>query len=757
MSQCCGSDACESADGDGATRGRARVYVVEGLCCAQEVTALKQALGPLVGDPERLGFDVMRGRLRVPAEAPVSDARIREAVASTGMTARPEAAGDTGSAGPADRRPLRAALASAGLIVLALVHHVAVSWEGSLGSLLRGEGVGLPLPELLLYLAAIVTGGRFVAVRAWYALRRRRLDMHVLMTVAVVGAMVLGEWLEGAMVVCLFAVSLALESWSVGRARRAVERLLDLRPETARVRTADGTWAERPAAEVAEGSRIQIRPGDRVPLDGQVLDGASSVDQAAVTGESVPVAKAAGDTVYAGTVNVEGTLEARTTAPADGTLLARILHLVEAAEGGRAETEQWVDRFARVYTPAVFAAALATAFILPWLPGWTLAEGVYSALVLLVIACPCALVISTPVSMVAGLASAARHGVLIKGGRFLELPAQARAVVLDKTGTLTAGRHRVTAAVALPGRDEADLHRVAAALAAHSSHPLSAAIRAALPAPAGQAAEASAVVAAPGRGVSGELDGRMVALGAVRFLAERGLDTRALEAATAAHEAAGETVVAVADGTGPVGFFALADRPRPEAAAALQDLRRLGVGTRVMLTGDKRRTAEGVARGLDLTGIEAELLPEGKVDAVARLARRHSPLIFVGDGVNDAPAMARADLGIAMGALGSDVAIETADIALMTDELDRLPWLVRHARRTLRVIRQNVFTALGVKLVFVVLALLGMASLWGAIAADVGTTLLVVLNALRLLRADAPSAPAAAGAEAPALDAASHG
>lgn len=736
MSQCCG----ECGDSRGAPGGAGgRVFVIEGMCCGQEVAELKRALGPLVGNPETLGFDLLHGRLTVPPQAPVSDAAIREAVAATGMTARAEAAGERRAAAPADRRPLRAALVSGACILLALLHHVMTSWDGSFASLLRPEGTGTPVTEWLLYLGAIVSGGRFVAQRAWLALRRRRLDMHVLMTVAVVGAMLLGEWLEGAMVVCLFAVSLALESWSVGRARRAVERLLDLRPETARVADAGGAWVERSVAEVPAGSRVQVRPGDRVPLDGEVIAGASSVDQAAVTGESVPVPKAPGDPVYAGTVNAEGTLELRTTAAADGTLLARILHLVESAEGGRAETEQWVDRFARVYTPAVFATALAVAALLPWLPGWSLAEGVYSALVLLVIACPCALVISTPVSVVAGLAAAARHGVLIKGGRFLELPARARSIALDKTGTLTAGRHRVTGVVALPGRDEARLRQVAAALAAQSSHPLAAAIAAALPADAA-GEPAAAVEAAPGRGVSGRFEGGAVILGAPRFLAERYGTIEALEAAAAPHEARGETVVAVGDDDGPLGFFALADRPRPEAAASLRALGELGVATRVMLTGDKHRTAEGVAAGLDLSAIEAELLPEDKVAAVDRLAREQGPVIFVGDGVNDAPAMARADLGIAMGALGSDVAIETADVALMTDELDRLPWLIRHARRTLGVIRQNVFAALGVKLVFVVLALLGVASLWGAIAADVGTTLLVVLNALRLLRVQAQPA-----------------
>lgn len=737
MAEGCG---CERSGDTGTTApARGRVFVVEGLCCAQEVAQLKQALGPLVGDSEALGFDVMRGRLTVPRDAPASDARIAEAVRSTGMTARREAEGEAGTVGPADRRPLQAALASAACIILALLHHLTTVWDGSVASLLQGHPDGIPLTQLLLYLGAIVLGGRFVAHRAWLALRRGRLDMHVLMTVAVAGAMLLGEWLEGAMVVSLFAVSLALESWSVGRARRAVERLLDLRPEVARVRGADGDWEERPVAGVAVGTRIQVRPGDRIPLDGRVVAGASSVDQAAVTGESVPVAKAPGDTVYAGTVNAEGTLEAETTAPAGDTLLARILHLVESAEGGRADAEQWVERFARVYTPAVFAAAVGVALLLPWLPGWTAAEGIYSALVLLVIACPCALVIATPVSVVAGLASAARHGVLIKGGRFLELPARARSIALDKTGTLTTGRHRVTAMVALPGADERHLRRVAAALAAQSSHPLSAALRAAL-GDRGEAlaAEAEAVEAVPGRGVIGRLDGEPVALGGLPHLAERYGDIAGLEAAVRAHEARGETIVAVGDGRGPIGFFALADAPRPEVAAALRELRALGVERRVMLTGDKRRTATGIAKGLDLTAIEAELLPEDKVDTVARLAASHPPLIFVGDGVNDAPAMARADLGVAMGALGSDVAIETADVALMTDELDRLPWLVRHARRTLRIIRQNVFAALAVKAVFVAMALLGAATLWAAIAADVGTTLLVVLNALRLLRAPAP-------------------
>ncbi len=737
MGACCGQPHEHGHDDrqDAAAPSEGRVFLVEGLDCAEEVRLLKDAVGPLVGDAERLGFDVMRGRLIVPRDAAATDEQVLAAVRSTGM--RGQRADDSAGAQSArrDRRPLIAAVASGCGIALALVFHGVSAWSGSLTSLVEAHADGIPAPEALLYAAAMVIGGWLLLPKAWQSLKRLRPDMNLLMVVAVLGAVALGEWLEGAMVVFLFAISLVLEGWSVGRARRAVEGLLDLRPETAQV-YADGNWVERPVADVAVGSIIRVRPGDRVPLDGEIVTGHSSLDQSAVTGESVPVARSPGEAVYGGTVNGEGTLQVRTTQPAGQTLLARVMRLVETAHSRRAGTEQWVERFARFYTPAVLALAILIALLLPTVFAWAWKDAVYSALVLLVIACPCALVISTPVSIVTGLAAAARHGVLVKGGRFLELPARLRTVALDKTGTLTQGRHQVVAVEALAGADAARVRAVAGALEAQSTHPLAAAIREDVAQAGTGLAEVDAVQVAAGRGVTACLAGEPVFLGSLRYMQEQFRETDRLEAAVAGHEAEGRTVVAVADANGPIGFFALSDRPRPEAREALQDLAALGVEHRVMLTGDKRATADRIAGDLPLTAVEAELLPEEKVTVVERLGDDAAPVLFVGDGVNDAPAMARADLGVAMGALGSDVAIETADVALMTDELNRLPWLVRHARRTLAIIRQNIAFSLGIKALFVLLTLAGVASLWGAIAADVGVSLLVVMNGLRLLRPD---------------------
>ncbi|WP_435105226.1 heavy metal translocating P-type ATPase [Arhodomonas sp. AD133] len=753
MGACCGQPHEQGHDDrqDAAAPSDGRVFLVEGLDCAEEVRLLKDAVGPLVGDAERLGFDVMRGRLIVPREATATDERVLAAIRSTGMRGQRAEGSEGAHSARSDRRPLIAAVASGCSIALALAFHGVSAWDGTANSLVEAHADGIPAREVLLYAAAMVIGGWLLLPKAWQALKRLRPDMNLLMVVAVLGAVALGEWLEGAMVVFLFAISLVLEGWSVGRARRAVEGLLDMRPETAQVYV-DGAWVERPVADVAVRSVIRVRSGDRVPLDGEIVAGHSSLDQSAVTGESVPVARGPGEVVYGGTVNGEGTLEVRTTQPAGQTLLARVMRLVESAHSRRAESEQWVERFARYYTPAVLALASLIALALPTVFGWAWKDGVYSALVLLVIACPCALVISTPVSVVAGLAAAARHGVLVKGGRFLELPATVRSVALDKTGTLTQGRHQVVSVEALAGADPARVRVIAGALEAQSSHPLAAAIREDVARAGAEPVAVDDFQVVAGRGVTARLAGESVCLGSVRYMQERFQTTDRLEVAVAPHEADGRTVVAVADANGPIGFFALSDRPRPDAQRALQDLAALGVRHRVMITGDKRATAERIAGDLPLTAVEAELLPEEKVAAVERLGDNATPVLFVGDGVNDAPAMARADLGVAMGALGSDVAIETADVALMTDELNRLPWLVRHARRTLAVIRQNIAFSLGVKALFVVLTLVGVASLWGAIAADVGVSLLVVMNGLRLLRSER-AIPEGTGGEAVAGEA----
>jgi Cd2+/Zn2+-exporting ATPase len=531
----------------------------------------------------------------------------------------------------------------------------------------------------------------------------------------------------------LFALSLLLESWSVSRARRAVEALLDLSPPTARLKEATGS-REVPVGEVAAGSLIIVKPGERIPLDGKVVRGTSDVNQAPITGESVPVTKHSGDEVFAGTINGDGTLEVKTTKAASDTTLAHIIRLVSEARSRRSASEQWVDRFARWYTPIVMIVALLVFILPPMLFAQPWSVWLYRALVLLVIACPCALVISTPVSIVAALAAAARNGVLVKGGAFMEMPARLKAIAFDKTGTLTSGRPVVQKIVPLSGHNERELLERAAALEVHSNHPIARAVI--------EYASRLGVAIEPaqdfkvlqGKGAIARINGRIFWLGSHRLLEERGQESPELHEQLVAMSDAGHTVVVIGNEDHVCGLISLADAVRPVTAGTIAELRRLGVQHLVMMTGDNKPTATAIAAQIGLTDIRAELLPQDKVTAIEELTATLGDVAMVGDGVNDAPALARASLGIAMGAAGSDAAIEAADIALMSDDLSKLPWLIRHSRRTLSIVRQNIVFALAVKGAVAALTIVGFASLWAAIAADVGASLLVVVNGLRLLR-----------------------
>ena len=714
---------------------------VRGMSCAEEVAVLKRELGALVGE-ERLAFDILNGKMSVlPGEPEVSLAEVVTAVARTGMKAEPwtEGAGTTVHESGAQHEQTILTAASGLATVAAFAVH---AWQaGGPAAVLGSEGLGLaqgvPLAARLLYLAGMVAGAWRIVPKAWLAARRLRPDMNLLMTIAVLGAVAIGEWFEAATVTFLFALSLALESWSLGRARHAVAALMDLAPPTARLLHPDGTEEEVPPQALRAGSVFVVRPGERIPLDGRVTRGASGVNQAPITGESLPVGKGVGDTVFAGTINGDGALEVECTKLASDTTLAHIIRMVGSAQSRRAPSEQWVERFARIYTPAVMLLAGLVLFVPPLLLGGAWGDWLYRALVLLVIGCPCALVISTPVSIVAALASAARQGVLVKGGLYLEAPAHLKAIALDKTGTLTEGRPRVLEVAPMNEHDERELLAIAMSLEARSEHPLAAAIldygRArGVPV---RAAEDFQIV--QGKGASGRLDGRSYWLGSHRLLDERGQETPAVHERLEAMAGTGRTVVVVGDETHVCGFLALADTLRPASVRTLMELRALGIERIVMLTGDNRGTAESVARQAGVDEVRAELLPADKVAAVEELVARHGQVAMVGDGVNDAPAMALATLGIAMGAAGSDAAIETADVALMSDDLSKVPWLIAHSRRTLGVIRQNIALSLAVKATFVALTFLGHASLWGAIAADMGASLLVIFNGLRLLRSQA--------------------
>lgn len=724
---------CGAAVSTGPVDAAGRSFLISGLDCAEEVAILNKVVGPLIGGTDHLAFDVINGRMTVLDSAHrVSDDKIIATVATTGMAARPWDA-ETANADRAlhSKRQAWFTAASGGFWGAGVSYHIFESGLGGALNLFSGHGaLAMPLAEIMLFAAAILFGVWLVAPKAWSSARRISPDMNLLMMIAVAGAIALGEYFEAATVAFFFALSLYLESWSVGRARNAVSALLNIAPPTARVRREDGSETEIPAADVAVGMQFIVRGGDRIPLDGQVTQGAGAVDQAPITGESALIPKEPGDEVYAGTINGEGTLTIHATKAASDTVLAKIIRMVGDAHSRRAEVEQWVTRFARIYTPVVMALALAIAVVPPVIAGGAWGEWIYNALVLLVIACPCALVISTPVSIVAALTSSARAGILIKGGAYVEAPGLTTALALDKTGTLTEGKPELSDTYPLGDLSKTDLIAVAASLEARSSHPLA---RAILDQAGPNVTPAEDTRTVPGRGLEGRLNGRDIWLGSERFAAEKGHASAIPSPLRDQIESTGATMVVVGDGTGVLGVLELRDRIRDNARSIVAALHAQGVETVMMLTGDNARTAHAVAAEIGIDQVRAELLPEDKVTAIEELANRHDMVAMIGDGVNDAPAMARAHYGIAMGAVGSDAAIETADIALMADDIARVPWLIAHSRRTMNIIRQNIGISLATKAVFVGATAMGMASMWGAIAADVGVSLLVVANALRLL------------------------
>jgi Cd2+/Zn2+-exporting ATPase len=571
------------------------------------------------------------------------------------------------------------------------------------------------------------------------------------MTVAVAGAMVIGEWGEGASTVVLFSLAQLLEARSLERARRAISGLMSLAPETALVHR-EGREERIAAAAVIPGEHIFVKPGERVPLDGVVASGASDVDQSPITGESRPVPRGTGDGVFAGSINGPGALEVRVTRASHDTTLARVLRRVEEAQSSRAPSQGFVEAFARIYTPAVVAIAFVVAVAPPLLGAGTFGEWGYRALVLLVIACPCALVISTPVSIVSALTAATRAGALVKGGAHLEEIGRVREVVFDKTGTLTRGRPHVTDVIAVDGGDGAEVVRLAASVEARGAHPVGEALVAHARELGLAMSPAQDVAVAPGRGVRGRVGDGVVRVGSHRWFDEQKLCDHRLDADLLRLEGEGRTVVLVAVGApGRVlGAIAFGDVVRPEAAAAVAALRALGVESS-MLTGDNERTARVIAAEVGITAWAADLLPEDKVERLKERRRAKGRVAMVGDGVNDAPALATADVGIALAGRGTDAALETADIALMSDDLRLLPWLVELGRAARRTIAQNIALSLVVKAAVLVLALAGYGSLWAAVAADMGASLLVIGNGMRLLgQGPLPIGAPAPGETAPA-------
>ncbi|MCH9609619.1 MAG: Cadmium-transporting ATPase [Chlamydiales bacterium] len=675
-------------------------YKVAGLDCVEEVSLLKKQLLPHVEDLE---FNVLQAKMVVVFDpAKVSREKIEELIAQTGMKGQE----------------------------WSKAH--ATFWEehGRLiftGCSLVSIFIALLSNERFFYLAAIFFGVWFVLPKAFFALRRLSFDMNLLMVVAICGAVAIHQWFEGATVAFLFSLALLLEQWSVKRAHTAISSLMELSPLTATL--TDGR--SLPVEEVAVGERLLVKPGEKVPLDGKILAGRSSVDESTITGESIPVAKGEGDLLYAGTMNQEGALDFEVLKGADETVLARIIALVEEARLKRSNSEQWVETFARYYTPVMFLFAFLVMVIPPLLFAAPWVSWIYRGLVLLVIACPCALVISTPVSMVSGLTAAARQGVLIKGGIFLEEMGRIKAIALDKTGTLTRGEPKVQEVFPFNGHTEKELLERAVALEWGSEHPLARAILSY-----GEGIEtekATNFQIVKGKGAQALYLGKLFWIGSHRYMHEVGQENAEIHEKALEMEDAGHSVIAIGNEDHVCGLISIADMPREQIGQAMEEMKLAGVEEIIMLTGDNEKTAAEIAK---LCGIsyKAELLPEDKLEEIYRLKKRWEKVAMVGDGVNDAPSMAAATLGIAMGKRGTDVALETSDIALMADDLRKLPWLIGYSKRVLRTIRQNVWFALGVKLLFVMLALSNLATLWMAIAADTGATLVVIFNALTLCK-----------------------
>jgi len=646
-------------------------------------------------------------------------------LAHAGSQRTPGAAPGAASAQPASRRWWPLAFAG-----VAAAASEAAGWLGAPAWMAAG-----------LALVAIGSCGLSTYRKGWLALRHGNLNINALMSIAVSGALILGQWPEAAMVMVLFTVAELIEARSLERARNAIQGLLQLTPEQASVQQPDGDWRLTPIEAIAPGALVRVKPGERIALDGEIVAGRSSVDQSPITGESLPVDKSVGDAVFAGTVNQARSLDYRVTAAASNTTLARIIHAVEAAQGSKAPTQRFVDQFARVYTPLVFAVALAVALVPPLVFGGMWQAWIYKALVMLVIACPCALVISTPVTIVSGLAAAARKGILIKGGAYLEQGRKLGRLAFDKTGTITHGKPVQTDFAMLAQADadssaDTDSTRcrsLAASLAARSDHPVSVAIACAAQKEGLATLTVDSFEALAGRGVRGRINGVTYWLGNHRLVEELGLCTPSLEARLDALERQGKTVVLLSDAQRVLALFAVADTVKETSRAAIAELHRAGVAT-AMLTGDNPHTAAAIAGQVGIDEARGNQLPQDKLDAVAQWAAEGATVGMVGDGINDAPALARADIGFAMGAMGTGTAIETADVALMDDDLRKIPLFIRLSQATHAVLVQNIALALGIKSVFLVLTVMGLGTMWMAVFADVGASLLVVANGLRLLR-----------------------
>lgn len=727
----CGSVAC-SASSPAPTVTDTQIpgdnlYRIATMDCSAEESEIRRALEPIPGI-RSLGFQLGARTLKIDAVADSLPLAL-EAIRKAGFDPVPvQAAGKLGSIDATADNGEHEHGFNGGVYRLVAALALAIGAESI--SYFAPEAMGWKIGGMAIAAVAIWLAGIDTYKKGMGALIHGKLNINALMAVAVTGAFLIGQWPEAAMVMALYAIAELIEAKAVDRARNSIKGLLDMAPEEALMLSPGGSWTMTPVSSVPIDATVRIKPGERVPLDGVITQGNGAVNQAPITGESIPVDKAPGDQVFAGTINETGELEVRVTAAANNTTLARIIHAVEQAQGTRAPTQRFVDKFAAVYTPAVFAIAVAVALLTPFLLNLTWPEALYKALVLLVIACPCALVISTPVTVVSGLSAAARRGILIKGGTYLEDARLLKAIALDKTGTITEGKPKLVDSRMWGDANETSSRQAASSLASRSDHPVSKAIAASL---AGELLEVQDFKAIPGRGVQGRVGDQTLLMGNHRLIEENGLSSPELKSELAVHEKQGRTVTLLANDKQVLALFAVADTIKETSRKAIADLKALGVTT-VMLTGDNSATAKAIASEAGIDDARGDLLPESKLDAIKDMQKRYGTTGMTGDGINDAPALAQADVGFAMGAAGTDTAMEAADVVIMNDNLERVAETIQLSKRTHAVLWQNITLALGIKSVFLVMAVFGTATMWMAVFADMGASLLVVGNGLRLLK-----------------------
>jgi len=691
--------------------------IVEGMDCPDESRPIEERLKKIVGI-HNIQFNLIARKLILEHTIPISE--IQRSLREIGFNSE--------LAEQVQKKTEQSFWQKHGMLCLTVTSGLFVVIGGILRYLEFPDALTIPL-----LLIAIISGGYHIAIKGFKEAKNLTLGMNFLMTIAVIGAMVIGEWSEAAMVIFLFALAQLLESYSLNRARKSIQSLMALAPEVALKKESSGTRLIS-VEEIQVGDIIIIKPGERIPLDGLVVAGVSSVNQAPITGESLPIEKNIEDEVFAGTINEIGTLEVRVTKKHHDSILSRIIHLVEEAQAQKAPSQSFVERFAKYYTPAVVSIAILLAIIPPLIFGASFSEWFYRALVLLVISCPCALVISTPVTIVSGLTNAARSGILIKGGAYLENFGKLKALAFDKTGTLTSGKPHVQSIIAVNQHTEEEILMIAASIESRSEHPLAQAIIDYAQSKNIALQNLESFESITGKGVRASLNGTTYLIGNHRLFEENQWCEAEIHHYLEKIEQKSHSAVILGQEKDILGIIAIADGIRQNADQAIQDLYKAGIQKTIMLTGDNQQTAKAIAHEVGIDEFQAELLPEDKVAAIKKLLNQYQQVAMVGDGINDAPALATATMGISMGTSGTDTALETADIALMKDDLNQLAYLKRLSRKTVRIIKQNILIALFLKGVFVILAIPGLATLWMAVFADMGASLMVVFNGLRALK-----------------------